>query len=80
MDTNTMELDSDVAEPARTMRRLLREQGRMKGWLAEQMGIPRDRLTNILKGTTELRFNEVVKAAEALNVPVETFLPRTEAD
>ena len=55
--------------------RLIREQGRLKGWLAKEMGCDRSRLSRILSGDRSMTLTEAARAARALNVPIETFLP-----
>ena len=55
--------------------RIVREQGRLKGWLARQMGIGPERMSRILSGEREMTLSEAGRAAAALGVPVEAFLP-----
>lgn len=55
--------------------RLIREQGRLKGWIAAQIGVSRDRITRLAAGEATLRPDEIVALARLFAVPVETFLP-----
>lgn len=55
--------------------RVIREQGRLKGWVAEQLGIGAYRLSRLLSGEREMTLREADAAARALSVPIETFLP-----
>ena len=55
--------------------RFIREQGRLKGWLAEQMGCGRERMSRILSGERSMTLEEAAKAASALGVPIEALLP-----
>lgn len=61
------------SKSAEELARLIREQGRLKGWVAEQMGISRERLSRILSGAA-ITLPEAAAAARALHVPIETFL------
>lgn len=61
------------SKSAAELARLIREQGRLKGWLAEQMGISPERLTRLLRGAT-ITLPEAAAAARALNVPLDTFI------
>lgn len=70
MESNNAVVQSKAAAE---LRRLIREQGRLKGWLAEQMSISPDRLTRILGGAA-MTLDEAVGAARALDVPIETFI------
>lgn len=54
--------------------RLIREQGRLKGWVADQMGVSVYRLSRLLTGEREMTLKEAAKAAEVFEVPVEAFL------
>lgn len=54
--------------------RLVREQGRIKGWLAKQIGCDRSRLSRILSGERTMTVEEAARAARALGVPMETFV------
>lgn len=73
MGTTPAEIQLDPAETP--LARVVREQGRLKGWLAEQMGIGPFRLSRLLSGERSLTLEEAAKAARALGVPMETFLP-----
>lgn len=48
--------------------------GRVRGVVAEELGISRHRLNRLLSGA-EMRVSEVVSAARYFRVPLETFLP-----
>lgn len=54
--------------------RLVREQGRKKGWIAGEIGIGYERLSRILSGEREMTLVEASRAALALGVSIETFL------
>lgn len=54
--------------------RVVREQGRLKGWLAERIGCGPERLSRLLTGERSLTLEEASRAAIALGVPIETFL------
>lgn len=54
--------------------RLVREQGRLKGWVADQLGISRSRLSRLLTGERQLTLEEAAAAARAFGVPIETLL------
>ena len=68
-------MDERVETP---LARLLREQGRKKGWIAFQMGIGYDRLTGLLSGERAMTLVEASRAAVALGVSIEAFLPSAE--
>ena len=55
--------------------RIIREQGRLKGWLAEKLGCGPERLSRILSGERSMTLEEAAKAASALGVPIEALLP-----
>lgn len=71
--TKAMGLQPVVTETA--LARLVREQGRFKGWLAGELGISVFRLSRLLSGEREMTLREAARAAEILGVPIETFLP-----
>ena len=55
--------------------RIIREQGRLKGWLAEKLGCGPERLSRILSGDRSMTLEEAAKASAALGVPIEALLP-----
>ncbi len=68
-----------VTEEAGTaLARLIREQGRLKGWVAEQLGIPPERLSRLISGERELKVSEAARLAEIFGVGIETFVPARE--
>lgn len=54
--------------------RIVREQGRLKGWLAERIGCGPERLSRILTGERALTLDEAAKAAKVLGVSLEDLL------
>lgn len=78
MHTNAVAMDTKEVETA--LERLRREQGRLKGWLAREMGIDRWRLSKLLSGEREMTLREAQRAAAALGVGIETFLSRVEGE
>ncbi|MBI5289922.1 MAG: helix-turn-helix transcriptional regulator [Chloroflexi bacterium] len=67
---------SVVTEEAGTaLGRLIREQGRLKGWVAEQLGIGPERLSRLISGERELTLREAARLAEIFGVAIETFVP-----
>ena len=74
MGSNASALDShEIAETP--LARVVREQGRLKGWLAEQIGISPYRLARLLSGERALTLAEAATAARVLDVPIDTFIP-----
>lgn len=55
--------------------RLIREQGRIKGWVAEQLGCDPSRLSRLIAGTRSMTLVEAARAAALFGVPIETFVP-----
>ena len=71
MGTNVTELATTNEKP---LARLIREQGRLKGWVATQLGCGPERLSRLLSGERELTLSEAAAAARVFGVPIETFL------
>lgn len=71
MGTNATELATTNEKP---LARLIREQGRLKGWVATQLGCGPERLSRLLSGERELTLSEAAAAARVFGVPIETFL------
>ena len=63
-----------ATEPETPLARLIREQGRLKQWVAEQLGVGRDRVTRLAAGDTRMTLEEAVKLADVFGVPPETFV------
>jgi len=74
MATNTNALASDARANETPLARIVREQGRLKGWLADRIGCGPERLSRLLTGERSLTLEEASKASRALGVPIETFL------
>ena len=55
--------------------RLIREQGRVKGWVAEQLGCDPSRLSRLISGARSMTLVEAARAAALFGVPIETFVP-----
>lgn len=67
---------SVVTEEAGTaLGRLIREQGRLKGWVAEQLGIGPERLSRLISGERELTLREAARLAEIFGVEITVFVP-----
>lgn len=60
--------------------RVIREQGRLKQWVAEQLGVGRDRVTRLVSGEVSMTVDEAVRLGEILSVDPTTFLPAPESD
>lgn len=58
--------------------RLIREQGRIKGWVAEQIGCDRSRLSRLISGESNLTLEEAVKASRVFGCEPEDLLPETD--
>lgn len=69
--TDTAQLNKATEKP---LARLIREQGRLKGWVATQLGCGPERLSRLLSGERELTLSEAAAAARVFGVPIETFL------
>lgn len=74
MEPNAHAQETLAIAPETALARVVREQGRLKGWLAEQLGIGAWRLSRLLSGERSLTLEEAAAAARALGVPIETFL------
>ena len=57
--------------------KVIAEQGRVKGWVAERAGIRPDRLSRLLSGERDMRVSEATRLADVLGVPVATLIPET---
>ena len=76
MHTNAMATDTKRVETP--LSRLIREQGRLKGWVADQLGIGPERLSRLISGERRLTLEEGIKLADLFGVPIETLLPASE--
>lgn len=64
--------------PADRIEVIRRHQGRLKGWICEQMGWSRDTYQRISAGERDLTVSEAVRLGEVLAVDPATFLPTPE--
>lgn len=71
MVTTTTVKDFNSAETP--LARVIREQGRRKGWVSKQAGISIFRLSRLISGQRAMRLDEAQSLARVLGVPVETF-------
>lgn len=67
-------------KPGEAINRLCREQGRVKGWVASQVGIGQERLSRLIAGEREISAREAAAFARVFDVPVETFIPAPTTD
>lgn len=74
MESSTHALVDDSRANETPLARIVREQGRLKGWLAGRMGCGPERLSRILSGERQMTLAEASRASEALGVPITTFL------
>lgn len=73
MGANANAVDTNANETP--LARYIREQGRLKGWLAAQIGVDRSRLSRLISGETTFRLDEAARAARALGVDIDELLP-----
>lgn len=59
--------------PGETLQRLIDERGTKKQWVAEQLGVGRDRVRRLCTGEVELTVREAEQLGRTFNVPIETF-------
>jgi len=76
MESTTHAIETREEETA--LARLIREQGRMKGWVAQQLGCDPSRLSRLIAGRRSMTLSEAARAAALFGVPIETFVPPAE--
>lgn len=64
-----------IAERETPVSRIIRERGLKKAWVAEQLGVRANRISDLCIGRSMWSLDEAVKAAELFGVSVEELLP-----
>lgn len=77
--TTRTQTSTPITEEETSLARIVRTQGRVKGWVAERMGVGSVRFSRLLSGEREITLAEAALAAEALGVAVEDLLPAAPA-
>lgn len=80
IDIGTTEVQMATSTAEETpLSRILRTQGRMKTWLAEELNVPRVRITRLCAGTARMHADEAVEISKLLGCAIEDLLPASPA-
>lgn len=78
METET-EAKPEAPENETVLERLIREQGRKKWWVADELRVSYQRVRTICANPERMTATEAARAAKAFGVPLSTFLPEEAA-
>lgn len=70
-----MGMGMQATEMETPLARFIREQGRLKQWVAEQIGCGPQRLSRLISGERSLTLKEAALAAQIFGVDIEELVP-----